>query len=68
MDVEFEQMEERVIDEVYCAIDFLLHAEKKLERAAGFVTGWEGDVRELAGGIGDVFAGVAVMAMVNCRA
>ena len=61
MDVEFEQVEERVVDEVDRAVDLFLHAEEELEGSTGFVAGREGDVGELAGdGVGDVFASIAV--------
>ena len=60
VDVEFEEVEERVVDEVDGAVDFLLDAEEEFEGPARFVAGWEGDVGELAGCIVDVFAGVAV--------
>lgn len=60
VDVEFEQVEERVVDEVEGAVDFLFDAEEEFERAAGFVAGEEGDVGELTLGVGYVFACVAV--------
>lgn len=60
MDVELEEVEERVVDEVDRAVDFFLDAEKELEGPPGFVARREGDVGELAGGVGDVFACVAV--------
>lgn len=59
MDVEFEQVEEGVVDEVDGAVDVLFDAEEELERAPGFVAGWEGDVGQLACSVGDVFACVA---------
>jgi hypothetical protein len=58
VDVELEQVEERVVDEVDCAVDVLFYTEEKLERAACFVAGREGNVGELACSVGDVFAGV----------
>ena len=44
MDVELEEMEERVVDEIDGAVDLLLYAEEQLEGSAGFVAGREGDV------------------------
>jgi hypothetical protein len=51
-------VEERVVDEVDCAVDVLFYAEEELERAAGFVAGREWNVGELACSVGDVLAGV----------
>lgn len=61
VDVELEQVEEGVVDEVQGAVDVLFHAEEEFEGAAGFVAGEGGDVGELARGVGDVFARVAVI-------
>lgn len=58
VDVELEQVEERVVDEVDRAVDLLLHAEEELQRPAGLVACREGDVGELACGVGDVLARV----------
>jgi hypothetical protein len=58
VDVELQQVEERVVDKVDCAVDVLLYAEEKLERAAGFVAGREWNVGKLACSVGDVFASV----------
>jgi hypothetical protein len=58
VDVELQQVEERVVDEVDCAIDVLFYAEEELERAACFVAGREWNVGELACSVGDVLAGV----------
>lgn len=58
VDVELEQMEERVVDKVDRAVDLLFHAEEELERTAGFVARWEGDVGQLACSVGDVLAGI----------
>jgi len=44
VDVEFQQVEERVVDEVDCAVDLLLYTEKELQRAAGFIASREWDV------------------------
>ena len=52
-------MEEWVIDEVDGAVDVLFDAEEELEGASGLVAGVEGDVGELSGFVGDVFACVA---------
>lgn len=60
VDVEFEEVEEGVVDEVDCAVDFLFDAEVELERAAGLVACECWDVGELAGFVGDVFACVTV--------
>lgn len=59
VNVELQQMKERVIDEIDCAVDVLFHAKEELERAAGFIASREGDVRQLTCSVGDVFAGVA---------
>lgn len=56
VDVEFEEVEEFVCDKVNRTIDFLLDAEEEFEGAVGFVAGWEGDVLQLAAGVGYVFA------------
>lgn len=61
MDVEFEEVEEGIVDEVDGAVYVLFDAEEEFEWAAGFVAGGEGDVGELAGGVLDVFACVAVV-------
>ena len=45
VDVEFQQVEERVVDEVDRAVDLLLYAEEQLQRAAGFIASRERDVR-----------------------
>jgi hypothetical protein len=58
VDVELQQVEERVVDKVDCAVDVLLYAEEKLERSAGFVAGREWNVGKLACSVGDVFASV----------
>lgn len=58
VDVEFQQVEERVVDEVDRAVDLLLYAEEELQRAAGFIASREWDVRQLACSVGDMFAGV----------
>ena len=58
VDVEFQQVEERVVDEVDCAVDVLLYAEEKLERSACFVAGREWNVGKLACSVGNMFAGV----------
>ena len=54
MDVEFEEVEEFVGYEVDGAVYFFFDAEVEFERAAGFVAYGEGNVLELAGGIGDL--------------
>lgn len=59
VDVEFEEVEEFVGYEVDGAVDFALDAEEELEGAAGFIAYGEGDVLELARGIGDVLACLA---------
>ena len=53
-------MEEWVVYKVDGAIDVLLHAEKELERPAGLVASREGNVGELALGVGDVLASVSI--------
>jgi len=58
VDIELQKVEERVVDEVDCAVDVLLYAKEKLERTAGFVAGWERNVGKLACSVGDVFSGV----------
>lgn len=58
VDVEFQQVEERVVDEVDCAVDLLLYAKEELQRAAGFIASRERDVRKLACSVGDMFASV----------
>lgn len=60
MDVELEQVEERIIDKVDGAVDILFDAEVELERAAGLVACESRDVGELSRFIGNVFAGVTV--------
>ena len=45
VDIEFQQVEERVVDEVDRAVDLLLYAEEQLQRAAGFIASREWDVR-----------------------
>jgi hypothetical protein len=45
VDVELQQVEERVVDKVDRAVDVLFHAEEELERAAGFIASREWDVR-----------------------
>lgn len=59
VDVEFQQMEERVVDKVNRAVDILFYAKEELERAAGFIAGRERDIGQLASSVGNVFAGVA---------
>ena len=58
MDVELQQVEERVIDKVDRAIDVLFYAKEELERTAGFIAGREWNVGKLACSVGDVFASV----------
>jgi len=41
VDVEFEEVEEGVVDEVDGAVDVFFYAEDKLQWPACFVTGWE---------------------------
>ena len=55
MDVELEEVEERVGYKVNGAVDVALDAEGEFEGTACFITGWEGDVLELAAGIDNVF-------------
>ena len=58
MDVEFELVEEGVVDFGDGAVDVFLDAEEEFEGAPGFVAGREGDVGEFVRyGVGDVFAG-----------
>jgi len=42
--VEFQQVEERVVNEVDCAVDLLLYAKEEFQRAAGLIASWEWDV------------------------
>ena len=56
MNIEFEEMEEFVRDKINCAVYFALNAEEEFERSACLVAGWEGDILELATGVGYVFA------------
>lgn len=58
-------MEERIVNEVDGAVQICLDAEEELQWATGFVARWEGDVRELALGVGDVFAGLTVEGLVK---
>ena len=58
VDVKLQQVEERVVDEVDCAVDVLLYAEEKLERSACFVAGREWNIGKLACSVGNMFAGV----------
>lgn len=58
MNVELEEVEEGIVYEVDRAVDVLLDAEEEFEGSSRFVTCWEGDVGELAQGVGDVLAGV----------
>jgi hypothetical protein len=44
VDVEFQQVEERVVDEVDRAVDVLFYAEEELERAAGLIASRERDI------------------------
>jgi hypothetical protein len=59
VDVEFQQVEERVVDEVDRAVDVFLYAKEEFQRAAGFIAGREWDIRQLACSVGNMFAGVA---------
>ena len=60
VDVEFEEVEERVVDEVDGAVDFLIDAEVQLQWPTGLIAGECGNVCQLTGcGIGDVLACVA---------
>lgn len=61
MDVEFEEVEKRIVDEVNCAVDVFFYSEDEFEWSAGFVACESGDVGELACRfVGDVFACVSV--------
>lgn len=44
VDVEFQQVEKRVVDEVDRAVNLLLYSEEELQRAAGFIASRERDV------------------------
>ena len=44
VDVEFQQVEERVIDKVDRAVDILFHAKEELQRTASFIASWEWDI------------------------
>jgi hypothetical protein len=44
VDVEFQQVEERVVDEVDRAVDVLFYAEEELKGAAGFIASRERDI------------------------
>lgn len=55
MDVEFEEMEERVRDGVYGAVHVALNPIPQFERGVGFGTDWEGYVLEVVLGVLDVF-------------
>lgn len=57
MDVEFEEVEEGVVDEGDGAVDFALGAVAELEGLGGLGAGREGDPLELVVGGFDVFAG-----------
>ena len=65
MNVVFEQMEERIVNEVNGAIDILFHAKNEFERSACFVAGESGYVDEFVVRIGDVFASFTVQKKVN---
>jgi len=65
VDVELQQVEERVVDKVDCAVDVLFYTKEKLERTACFVAGREWNVGKLACSVGDVFAGVTDVLLVN---
>jgi hypothetical protein len=54
-------MEERIRNEVYGAVDILLHAEEQLERSARLVACWERYVLKLATLVHYVFACLTVM-------
>lgn len=62
VDVEFEEVEKRVVDEVDGAVDFLFDAEVKLERSSGFIACESGHVGELSRLVGNMFAGVTAQA------
>ena len=66
MDVELEEMEEGVVDEGDCAVDFALVAVVELEGFAGFVAGWEGGPFEVVGGVFEVFACFSGRGGVRC--
>lgn len=61
VDVELEEMEERIVDEIDGAIDVLFYSKYQLEGSSSFITREGGNVGELAGClVGDVFASVTV--------
>lgn len=60
VDVEFEQVEEGIIDEVYRTVDLLFNSEVELQRSSSLVACESGHVRELSRLVGNVFAGVTV--------
>ena len=44
MYVKFQQVEERVVNEVDRAVDVLLYAKEELQRTASFIASWEWDI------------------------
>lgn len=61
MDVEFEEMEEGIVDEVNGAVDVLFHPKDQLEGSSRLVAREGGNIGKLARGfIGDVLARVSV--------
>lgn len=67
VDIELEQVKERVVDEVNRAVDVLLDTKYELKGAAGFVASRKGNIRELAGGIRYMLAGITEMLSVRLR-
>ena len=58
MDVELEEMEERVVYERDRAVDVFLDTEKEFERSSCLIAGWKRDIGLLASGVCDVLAGI----------
>lgn len=67
MDVELQQVEERVIYEVECTIDVLLDAEQELERSTGLIACCEWNVLKCAGSVCYMFASVSVVVLSTLR-
>ena len=65
VNVVFEQVKERIVNEVNGAIDILFYPKHEFERSASFVAGESGYVDEFVVGIGNVFASFTVQKKVN---
>lgn len=61
MDVELEEMEERVVDGVDGAVELGLDAVTEFEGLPGLFAGGEGNVLEVVLGVLDVFSGFSIL-------